>query len=410
MGPECAGGGVSEQARPNAVEVGRRLQESRKAVGLTQAEAAEKLGVARTTVVAIEKGERPARAAELMEFAKLYKRTVNEFVRPSKSGLSITVQLRAVVEPEQSGGLESALAEFQSLCEDYLELESLMNAPLNHRYPPVYSSAYGRPEQIGEDVAVAERQRLGLGDGPLLGLRRLLESDVGLRIFYAELPAKVAGLIACTESFGGCIGINRKHPPERRRLTLAHEYAHFLFDRNVTEVQEVAGYHRSPRGERLADSFARHFLMPSSGLRRRFAEVRESRNGLATVADICRLAEQYKVSLEAMCRRLEELGLIKDGTYDSLRKNGFKVNEARQELGLSSERPPRLELLPERYRFLAAEAYHNERISESELGRFLRVDRVAARIAIEKFSRFSELSETGDEREVEVDLGQAVNQ
>ena len=41
--------------------LGRRLQEARKARGLTQQDAAESLAVARTTITAIEKGDRQAR-------------------------------------------------------------------------------------------------------------------------------------------------------------------------------------------------------------------------------------------------------------------------------------------------------------------------------------------------------------
>jgi hypothetical protein len=35
---------------------------------------------------------------------------------------------------------------------------------------------------------------------------------------------------------GYCILVNRKHPPERRRWTLSHEYAHFLADRHRPAV------------------------------------------------------------------------------------------------------------------------------------------------------------------------------
>ena len=41
--------------------------------------------------------------------------------------------------------------------------------------------------ELAESVASQERRRLGLGEQPVEELRRLLEWDVGLRIFYWPL-------------------------------------------------------------------------------------------------------------------------------------------------------------------------------------------------------------------------------
>ena len=156
------------------------------------------------------------------------------------------------------------------------------------------------PEAAAEDVASAERNRLGLGDGPIVNLRELLENDVGLRIFYLDLPSNVAAMFAYTEQLGGCIAVNRKHPEDRRRMSLGHDYAHFLTKRYLPEVAYLGRYHRQPEQERFADSFARVFLMPAAGLRRRFHELRRSREGRLTPADLCTLARFYFVSVEAL--------------------------------------------------------------------------------------------------------------
>lgn len=54
------------------LKVGDRLRVARSASGLTQEQAAERLGLARTTLVAIERGDRQPRPEELVAFAKLY--------------------------------------------------------------------------------------------------------------------------------------------------------------------------------------------------------------------------------------------------------------------------------------------------------------------------------------------------
>lgn len=61
--------------------LGQRLQAARKRRGLTQEEAASAIGVARTTMVAIEKGERRIRANELLQLAQVYGQSVNDLLR-----------------------------------------------------------------------------------------------------------------------------------------------------------------------------------------------------------------------------------------------------------------------------------------------------------------------------------------
>jgi len=52
-------------------QLGERLADARKRARLTQAEVAERLGVARTTLVAIEKGERRPSDAELVRLGEI---------------------------------------------------------------------------------------------------------------------------------------------------------------------------------------------------------------------------------------------------------------------------------------------------------------------------------------------------
>ena len=54
------------QEEIDSVDVGRRLRIARETAGMTQADAATTINVARTTLVAIEKGQRAVRTAELL--------------------------------------------------------------------------------------------------------------------------------------------------------------------------------------------------------------------------------------------------------------------------------------------------------------------------------------------------------
>ena len=392
--------------------LGRRLQEARKARGLTQQEVAEFLAVARTTITALEKGERRARPDELIQMARLYSRPVGDFVGHREPIADFTVQFRAAVSsagsPEAQQELGQAVQEFQYLCEDYLYLESLSGASLRQNYPPQYSIGGTAPEDAAEDVASSERNRLALGDGPILRLRETLEGDVGIRVFSIELPSRVAGIFSCTEELGGCIAVNARHPEERRRWSMAHEYGHFLTRRFQSEVSILGMYSRVPAAERFADAFACSMLMPSVGLKRRFNELSRAADGKVTVADICRLAHYYFVSVEAMMLRLEEFRLLPGGTWERLRDRGFKVREAQAQLGLAP-RSPSDRLLPLRYQLLAVRAFEEGNLTEGELSRLLRVDRVSARRTVQQLTHPVQLLNEGEVGELSIDLASSIS-
>jgi DNA-binding XRE family transcriptional regulator len=272
-----------EQIDPR--DLGARLREARTAGSWTQEQAAETIGAARTTMVAIEKGERRVKPEELVELARLYGRKLSWFLRRGAPVEDLSVQLRGALPPETpvSANLMSFIHDLERLCDDYAELERLCGAATAHQPPPKYSIDGGDVAAVAEDVANAERNRLGLGDAPVLNLRAVLEDNVGLRVFYLDLPSKVAGMFAFTDAHGGVLGINRKHPPERRRHSMAHEFGHFLTDRYRSEITFLGRYERRPAAERFAETFGRAFLMPAASIRRRFHElVRQRRRGSET--------------------------------------------------------------------------------------------------------------------------------
>jgi Zn-dependent peptidase ImmA (M78 family)/DNA-binding XRE family transcriptional regulator len=371
----------TEQADPRLI--GQRLAAARKARGVTQERAAEHLECSRPTLIAIEKGERPAKPDEIIKLASFYGRTVHELVRPGPEPVSLEPHLRAVIDSASTSvdELRAAVSEMERLAEDYRALESLLGAKPLGTSPPVFQLPREGIRAFAEDVAMRERERLGLGHQPILNLRELLETDLGFRIFYGELPSKVAGMFAYTSEFGFCVYINRKHPPERRRATLAHEYGHALCDRHKPGVDYLDGQGRKPPSERFAEAFGLSFLMPAGGVRWKFHEIRASK-GDFQVADLCRLSAFFFVSVQAMTLRLEELRLIPEGTWELLSEKGFKPRKAAENLGLH---PDHLELddpVPKRYMFLAVQAFQAGKLTEGQLGRFLRCDPVSSREAV----------------------------
>jgi Zn-dependent peptidase ImmA (M78 family)/transcriptional regulator with XRE-family HTH domain len=388
--------------------IGERLADARRARGLTQQQAADELGVARTTITAMEKGERRPRASELVKLAQSYGRSVQEFVREETAARpDFVVQFRAA-RGAMDANVNADLQRFEELCRWYAELEEQLGASLPRRYPAVYDISGTSPERAAEEVASSERNRLGLGDGPIGNLWGLLETDIGLRVFAMTMTnARIAGMFLYTEEYGGCIAVNANQPEDRRRWSAAHEYAHFLTERFKPEITIPNRSKRVPENERFADACARFFLMPASGLSRRFEAMRRAKDSPITPTDVLALSHLYAVSFNAMTWRLEELKLLPAGTWDRLQGMGFKPNKARELIRLpvhESELPN----LPLRYEALAVQAFEAGLLSEGQLAERLGTDRIGARQRVRELTSETAPTEDGGWLQVPLDLTAAL--
>lgn len=383
------------------IQIGERLQQARKRQGLTQEAAAKIINAARTTLTAIESGERRIKASELMKLAEAYGRDVSDFLRARPQIGELQVQFRSSMSRtlEDDTQVGSSIDLFQELCTNYLELEQLVQKPLTYHYPPVYNYEGRRTEQAAEGLAISERYRLGLGDAPIPDLRGILEAHVGLRIFYIAIrpSSKFSEIYFYDPQAGGCIAINKlqERSKGRCRWSLAHAYAHFLAHRNKATISTNDDSQRKPESERFADSFAKYFLLPTSSITQRFNALYQTQ-GKVTPADLVKLAHYYSVSFDALVMRLEEMRLIPSGVGERLKERGFKVEEAGKLLGLD-EMAESTETLPQRYIKLAVEAYDQAELSEGELAKFLQIDILAAREMVDQFHQQANVDDAIDQ-------------
>jgi Zn-dependent peptidase ImmA (M78 family)/transcriptional regulator with XRE-family HTH domain len=363
-------------------QLGERLADSRKRLKRTQAQVAKELGVARTTLLAIEKGERRPSSAELVRLAGILGVAVNDLLRESVVRAEISPRFRAGHPSTPS--VAQAAERLRTLATRYVELE-VMHGLKRRRAPLETLDTYrmqGRPPASvaaaeGAEAAVAVRALLGMGDTPAHDLDQRLESEAGLRIFYLDhLPSKVAAFLIWTDDIGGCVAINRAHPAVRQRWSLVHEFGHFLRDRELGDVLDT----EDPRGpqEVFPEWFAREFLMPTTGVRKRFAE--RCRSGRFTPVDLYGLAQTYGVAFQAMAWRLEELELLPRGTYQKIVDSKLRPRELAPHSSESRDAVNRREVgLPERYIALAISAFDQGFLSELEFARYLEQDVTAAR-------------------------------
>lgn len=396
---------ILEEIDPRVL--GARLQDARRGAGLTQQAVADRMEMARTTIVAIEKGERRITPAELIRFAKLYLRQVSDLVGRRAPAEGFVAQFRSNERQalEENQEYEQVALELQRRSEDYAELERIAGVSGLRNYPPVYETTGGTIDQVASDIAAAERNRLGLGDGPIGNLRERLEAEVGLRIFYFAMPSKIAGAFAYNEDLGACVGINSNHPRDRRQWSLAHECGHFLMHRYQAEITILLERRMQTAKERVADAFAENFLMPLAGLNRRFTDLHRSSPKGVTLGDIVSLANLYQVSVQALVLRLETLRRIAPGTWERLVTEGFEVQKAQHLLGIDAN-PPIKDLFPQRYVALAVSAFRNGDLSEGQLAKYLRSDRLSSRLIVEELQNRIHREFEGDFTGLELDLAQ----
>ncbi|MXX65553.1 MAG: ImmA/IrrE family metallo-endopeptidase [Chloroflexi bacterium] len=362
-------------------EIGKRLRISRQAAGLTQAEAAEAIQVARTTLVAIEQGKRKIKTRELQILSVRYGVPANSILRKDAVHLDLVPQFRTLPRGEGQGTDEAARL-LTDLVSAEVELENALGVDRHRNYPREKHILPGDVRAQAEQDAQELRNWLGLAAGPVKDIVSIVDLEMGIRIYLRSLDSNISGLIAYDEDAGACMLLNSNHPIQRRAQTIAHELGHFVSTRRTPGVLRANSVPRS-REERYANSFARAFLTPSRAVRQRFEEFTAGHSHL-TRRHVILLAHCFGVSREAIVRRLEELALVRPGTWDWFQEHGGISNQqAQQVLGDSPafdlDATFASELLPPRLALLAREAWKKCMFSEGQLSRLLGLHRLELR-------------------------------
>lgn len=361
-------------------EIGRRLRSVRESAGLRQSDAAERIGVARTTLVAIEKGSRRVRGEEIQSLAHAYGVSVNAVLRREAIHVDLAPRFRRLPQSSEKTR-EHATRLLNRLVSTEVELEDVLGIQRRQRYPREKPILPGDVAVQAEEDAQELRSWFGLGSGPVLDMVPFLELQVGMRVYLRPLASAISGLFAYTEAVGACVLLNANHPGGRIAQTGAHELGHFITSRGEPEVLVQQDVSRS-RQERYAVAFARSFLTPSRAVRQRFGELTAGHSHL-TRRHVILLAHSFAVSREAMVRRLEELRLVREGTWDWFQDRGGITDAQFEEVighppdagrapDLGGAVPPRLALL-------VREAWKRDLYSEGQLASMLDLDRLSVR-------------------------------
>lgn len=363
---------------------------------MPQEAVADALELSRPAVEQMEAGNRAVSGLELERLGRLFGRRMTDFFKdafsPERGAATALFRAHPALSSDSdlrdTVGLALEFGRSVAHLEDRLQIDRREVVAYGYRTAAMKNK--WDAIQQGERVADAERSRMDLGMEPLPELVELMERH-GVRAVAAPMPTDVSGLTLVDDAAGVVVAVNGRHGFNRQRFSLAHEYAHVLFDR-----ERQACLSRPDDQESLmevrANSFAGAFLLPADGVRGYvdyFAKGRASRicrqvsdgrdvqaaerrlpaasQGLR-LHDVAMMAHHFGVSRVAVLYRLHSLGIVSEPQRAALaERNATQGKRIANLLGLRSpeavpRRVPRKRLVT-----LGIEALEREIISYAKL-------------------------------------------
>ena len=208
------------------------------------------------------------------------------------------------------------LAQIYSLLQDYVVFPE---------YTPLDLSNDMTPEQ----AAYTLRDAWGLGQGPIDNLISVVEQH-GILVTSVSTSTNDVDAFSRLMTGGNASTYiiaysNNKTSAARIHFDIAHELGHICLHEWSEDIEDISKEEFKCK-EREANDFAAAFLLPEEMFRR------DAERGPQTIAYYRQLKKKWKVSIAAMIRRSEKLGIITTEEYQKL----IRIMQRR---GLRKEEP-----------------------------------------------------------------------
>lgn len=282
-------------------EVGTRLKETRELRRLSVSEVSNALHIPHSIIIDMEAGKIAEHYKEVYALTCLYVKPTHElfdgFFKLDKSWRYF-LRDKTDAEDDQIRQYVLDCIEFQRLL--HAKPERLSGVPLPKNLRPVRKAVPAVLEARAQDVI----KKHNLYKLPINVYQ--IAADLGISIVFESLPSDLFNLRGfCHKEDGfSLIGINKSHPIELQRFTMAHELHHLLYDTNSAPLS-CGSYNQEEVIEDNAERFAAELLMPKN-LVQRLATYPPNVNYLT----IHLVAEHFGVSYQAAAIRLQRFGLI----------------------------------------------------------------------------------------------------
>ena len=339
------------------MDIGQRLKIAREAIGYTQQKASQLSGVGKSSICEFEKDKREPKFSDLSKLAEVYRKKIEFFLTDSPIIENVALWRDKPNDEEEAKKTE---AEFYQLCQQYRDLEILMDEVKEPKLPvsditDPTKFDYDQAELFAKEV----QQKFRLGDVPIASLKQILEEIYFVKIFYLNFPGSAISRV--WEQFGPAILLNAKNKQWRRSYDLAHELFHLL----TWDVFRATSKVESEYEDKLANAFASRLLMPEESIKDRVKAGLNS-EGQISFDQLDDIAREFDVSLIALIYRIA-------GIYKFKKEQTEKhIDSAEKYLTLLKPRPSyQPAKLPERYCDLALRALREGKLSLMQFAKYM---------------------------------------
>lgn len=270
---------------------GDMLRLARQRLGLTQKAAAARLGIVQPVLSRIENGVTAPDSALLMKAAYVYQVPADFFeIREPVYGPPVSVHAMTRGKSDVTAyELDLITAELNIRLMHLARFLEGVDYDAIANIPTLDVEQYGSPEKIAATV----RAHWGISSGPIKNLMQWVER-AGVVVGFSKFGgASVSGVTFRVSGRPPLILLNRSHPADRMRFTLAHELGHLVMHRFPTENMETE-----------ANEFASALLMPAGDIRPSF------RGRRVTLELLAALKPEWRVAMQALLVRATSLNCI----------------------------------------------------------------------------------------------------
>lgn len=269
---------------------GQRVRQAREIQALTQQRLAARIGVSQAAIAQIEAGAFLASEELVAAIARCTHQPVGFFTQGSGPEFpcgSLLFRSHAALTSKER----------VSVCR-YAEQVYELAVRLRKRTRPMPVKIPSLTALEPEEAARRMRQGLGLSEGePVPHLLNLLEWS-GVVVLSIPSGKTREAFSFWFEEFP-ILAIARDSPGDRGRSSVAHELGHLVLHAHKSrwEVEDTE-----------ADDFAAQFLLPEEALSQ---EIRPP----VTLSSLAVLKAKWRVSMQALIRRAQELSIVTDRRY-----------------------------------------------------------------------------------------------
>ncbi len=339
------------------MDIGARLRAARDAIGYTIEKASQESGIGQSSISEFENDRREPKFSHLSKLADVYKRKI-EFFLVDKPIIESVMLWRD--KPQTDEECKSTEREFYRLCQQYRDLEILMDEVKEPKLPvPDFREPEGFDFDQAELFAKEVQEKFRLGDVPIASLKQILEEMYFVKIFYLDFGGSAISTVS--QEFGPAVLLNSRNKQWRRSYDLAHELFHIL----TWDVFRAGSKSKTQDEDKLANAFASRLLMPAESIKDR---VRASVNDKDQISlnKLDDIAREFDVSLIALVYRVASIYRFKK--EDTVKH----IDSVERYLGVTKPRPSCEPVtLPDRYSDLALRALREGRLSLMQFSKYM---------------------------------------